>query len=297
MVSIIICTYNRSALLKLCLQRLVDHAKENANKIEIIVVDNNSTDETKQVVEDFCRNYNDLSIHYIFEKVQGLSVARNTGARHAKYEWLFYLDDDGLIEDNTLPELFTTIVHYDFDIFGGVYSAFYILEKPKWLSEDFGTKRVKAKTISSLQTDTIEGGIMVIKKSVLESLDFFNTDKGMVGNKLRYSEETDLVNRAVLKNYKPGINPFFKMEHIVGIQKYSIKYHFKSIFALGRDKSILGEKLPFPWLRTILLLPFRIIKYYLYYLFKKDFYYENFLWYSFNNTTYLIGFLFGKITN
>lgn len=294
MVSIIICTYNRSTILQLCLQRLADYAFPYLDKLEILVIDNNSSDETKKTVEQFTNNYPNLPLKYIFEKEQGLSVARNTGADKAKYEWLFYLDDDGLIKEDTLDELFNTVIHYDFDIFGGIYSAFYLWEKPKWLSDDFGVKKVNAKTISPLKTDTIEGGIMVVKKSVLRDLNFFNVDKGMIGNKIRYSEETDLIKRAAIKNYKLGINPQFKMEHIVGIQKYTIKYHFKSMFALGRDKSILGEKLTIPCLRTIILLPFRIIKYFFIFLFRKDFYFENFLWYSFNNTIYLIGFFYGK---
>lgn len=295
MVSIIICTYNRSSILQLCLQRLADYGLPFYEQLEIVVVDNNSTDETSEVVSNFSKNHPSLLVKYILEKEQGLSVARNTGAHIAKYEWLFYLDDDGLIKEDTLHELLITINQYKFDIYGGVYSAFYLWEKPKWLSADFGVKKVAAKNIGPLESDTIEGGIMVIKKSVLVDLNFFNTDKGMIGNKLRYSEETDLIKRAALKNYKLGINPNFKMEHIVGIQKYKIKYHFKSMFALGRDKSILGEKLTIPIWRTISLLPFRILKYYFKFLFKKDFYFENFLWYSFNNTSYLIGFFYGKI--
>ncbi len=295
MVSIIICTYNRSSILKLCLQRLAEYSNGYSNQIEIILVDNNSSDETKQVVKEFSGKKLDLPIHYIFEKEQGLSVARNTGAKNAKYEWLFYLDDDGLIINDTLSELFYTISNFNFDIFGGAYIAYYLEEKPKWLSSDFGTKKVKAKTIGILNEDNIEGGIMVIKKSILEELNYFNVGKGMIGNKIRYSEETDLIKRASMKNYQIGFNPNFKMEHIVGVHKYFIKYHFKSIFALGRDKSILGEKLSISLWRTLCLLPFRIIKYFLKYLSKKDFYFQNFLWYSFNNSCYLVGFFYGKL--
>ena len=60
---------------------------------EILVVDNNSSDETRQVVEDLQRMYPDR-IRYLFEAQQGISHARNSGIRNARGEILAFIDDD-----------------------------------------------------------------------------------------------------------------------------------------------------------------------------------------------------------
>lgn len=295
MVSVIICTYNRSEILQICLNSIANFIGSNHDLFEFNIIDNNSIDNTKYTVYQFKENNPTLQINYFLETNQGLSFSRNTGARNSKNDWLFYLDDDGLVIESTFNVLINTIQNYDFDIFGGVYTALYLSEKPNWLSEDFGTKKVIAKKTELINEDYIEGGIMVLKKLTLIELGFFNTRIGMMGNNLMYGEEADLIARAKKLNYKIGINPFFKIEHIVANKKYKLKHHFYSIFAQGRDLSFLNEKLNLPIARTLLFLPIRFIKYFLKFLFKKDFYYQNLLWYSFNNTIYIIGFSYGHI--
>lgn len=96
-ISVVICTRNRVKALQECLESL---SKINDNNIEIIVVDNASSDDaTKKVAEQF------NNVKYVFEKRKGLDIARNTGARNALYDIIAYTDDDVKIPVNWISNV------------------------------------------------------------------------------------------------------------------------------------------------------------------------------------------------
>jgi glycosyltransferase involved in cell wall biosynthesis len=88
-VSIIIPTYNRSNLLRLTIESVLAQTYPN---IEIIVVDDDSTDDTAAVIEQYAGR-----VIYIKQANQGASVARNTGFQAASGEYINFLDDDDLL--------------------------------------------------------------------------------------------------------------------------------------------------------------------------------------------------------
>ena len=99
--SIIVCTYNRADSLKETLHALQrQELLTILHEWEVIVVDNNSNDHTRQVVEDIQRRWSIL--RYEFEESQGLSFARNHGIACAKGEIILFTDDDVLPEPTWL---------------------------------------------------------------------------------------------------------------------------------------------------------------------------------------------------
>ncbi|MGD8380729.1 MAG: glycosyltransferase, partial [Syntrophobacterales bacterium] len=90
-ISVIVCTYNRAELLGGTLRTLC-HQTLDTSEYEVIVVDNNSTDNTREVVDEFCRRSS--NVRYCFEPQQGLSHARNQGLQEAKGKYVAYIDDD-----------------------------------------------------------------------------------------------------------------------------------------------------------------------------------------------------------
>jgi len=104
-VSIIIPTFNRSGMLIQTLNSLLlqDFPKEY---FEVIIVDNNSKDDTKQVIKKYIEdNHNKLNIKYTIEKRQGDIYARHTGAYHAIGEILIFTDDDATFDTNWISEI------------------------------------------------------------------------------------------------------------------------------------------------------------------------------------------------
>ena len=77
-ISAIICTHNRDQYLGAAIDSLL---AQTLNQIEVIVVDNASTDTTAEVVQ---QRLSDPRLRYVYEATLGLSTARNTGARAAK---------------------------------------------------------------------------------------------------------------------------------------------------------------------------------------------------------------------
>ena len=96
-ISIIIPTHNRSEQLEMVLKSIFK--LNDKVSFEIIVVDNNSTDNTKAVCNSF------KNIKYVFEKNTAFSKARNTGAINSTGQILLYLDDDVLVNDGSLTSI------------------------------------------------------------------------------------------------------------------------------------------------------------------------------------------------
>lgn len=126
-VSVVISTYNRCQRLPTVLTSVLSQQSEGV-RYEVIVVDNNSTDETRQVVESYIAQSH-ISIRYVFEEKQGVSHARNTGIAQAQAPIIAFFDDD----ERVAPDWIATIKrsfdrHKDVDCVGGKVL-------PQWPSE------------------------------------------------------------------------------------------------------------------------------------------------------------------
>jgi len=100
--SVVIPTYNRAELLALALDSVL--AQRTSVPYEVIAVDNNSTDYTREVVERAAKGAA-AEVRYVFEPVQGSSAARNAGIAAARGEILAFLDDDVIAEPDWLAAL------------------------------------------------------------------------------------------------------------------------------------------------------------------------------------------------
>jgi len=132
-ISVVICTYNRAALLARAL--LAFHEQKSDVAAEIIVVDNNSQDDTADVVrrcaEDLCAI---LPVTYVHEPKQGLSRARNTGIAATTGQILAFLDDDAVPNAGWLAaisDIFTN--HPNVAAAGGPIDPAFEVPRPDWL--------------------------------------------------------------------------------------------------------------------------------------------------------------------
>lgn len=228
-ISIIICTRDRPNEVKDCLNSIIPQI-EGFPKNEIILV-NNSTNAK-------CLRDRSLAEHpqvrEVWEPRLGLSHARNRGIKEAQNEWLCYLDDDTRILKDFFLRINWVVANFNFDCFGGTYQAWYKYGKPKWLPEGFGTKEYIANTITMLTEPQLSGGIFLIKKTVIEQLNGFDSQLGMSAQ-IRYGEETELQMRLLQKSYSVGFDPLLIVDHAVLPHKLKLLWHLKSRYAHGRD--------------------------------------------------------------
>jgi glycosyltransferase involved in cell wall biosynthesis len=103
-VTIILCTYNRCQRLARALDSVASSTVSDSVKWEVLVVDNNSTDQTREVAEEFSRSHPG-HFRYCFEPKQGKSHALNAGIREARGDILAFLDDDVTVGPTWLQDL------------------------------------------------------------------------------------------------------------------------------------------------------------------------------------------------
>ena len=98
LVSIVIPVYNRAEMVKETLESV---SRQTHRPLHIILVDNNSTDNTYSVLQDFKekKETTDFKVDVIEEKKSGVCAARNAGARLVKSEWLMFFDSDDTMDE------------------------------------------------------------------------------------------------------------------------------------------------------------------------------------------------------
>src|SRR5579862_5854161 len=103
-ITVILCTYNRCDSLRKTLSSVAASGVPDNVTWEILVVDNNSKDRTRETVEDFCRAYPNR-FRYLFEPCQGKSYALNAGISNSMGNILVFTDDDVTFEPTWLWNL------------------------------------------------------------------------------------------------------------------------------------------------------------------------------------------------
>lgn len=103
-ISLVICTYNRDRYILQALES-IDAQTADKTLFELVVIDNNSTDNTASIVKKFISEHPGLDAHYFFETNKGLSFARNRGITEARSPILCYIDDDVILSTGYVQEM------------------------------------------------------------------------------------------------------------------------------------------------------------------------------------------------
>ena len=119
LISIIVPTYNRSELLRRAINSLLQQETEGKFSYEIIIIDDASTDETREVIGKTIKRSPRL-VRYVKGEGKGYTCALNRGLAESHGEWLALFDDDELADPDWLKELYTFAVHIGAQCVGGV---------------------------------------------------------------------------------------------------------------------------------------------------------------------------------
>jgi glucosyl-dolichyl phosphate glucuronosyltransferase len=171
--SLIIPTHNRAKLLS----KLFDNLFLVANNIscEIIVVDNNSNDSTKEIV-----NKHHGKIKYIFEKNTSFTKARHTGAEAAEGDIIVYLDDDVIVKAGTFEEINRIFIENpNCAVAGGRILPHYEQTPPEWvanLQKSFNGFSLYNLGNKEKKVDAVPGPIMAIRKTAFDKVGGFPPD-------------------------------------------------------------------------------------------------------------------------
>jgi glycosyltransferase involved in cell wall biosynthesis len=135
-ISVIVCTYNRSFFLPDCFTHLA--CQEGTANIawEVVVVDNNSTDDTQVVLARLAAAHPGVPLRWVLETEQGLSAARNRGIIVTDSPYLVFIDDDILVAPGWLAAVYRAFVDNDADAVGGRIHLSPSVALPTWIKSD-----------------------------------------------------------------------------------------------------------------------------------------------------------------
>jgi glycosyltransferase involved in cell wall biosynthesis len=181
-ISVILCTYNRCQDLTKTLESLASSRLPSAVEWEVVVVDNNSSDPTRRLAEDFCRRY-PLRFTYLFEPMKGKSYALNAGIREARGDLLAFTDDDVTVEPTWLDNLTLRLRDNQCAGVGGRTLLDRSLSLPHWLSlegrDALGPLAIFDRGMTA--TELLEspfGNNMAFRKEIFVKHGNFRTDLG-----------------------------------------------------------------------------------------------------------------------
>ena len=183
--SIVTATYNRADLLALAIQSVCDQTLDPA-EFEMIVVDNNSTDSTRSVVNTFCTDHPNLI--YLFEAEPGSSLARNKGCRQARGKYIAFIDDDCKVPSDWLVKAKTMIEQQAPGILGGPYYAFYTTPKPAWFQDRYGSYEPSDKAGPLANPSILATGNLFVRRDLFLASGGFSADYGITAQTRVYGD-------------------------------------------------------------------------------------------------------------
>jgi len=241
--SVIICTYNRDKYIYNLLKSVAENDLD-ISLYEVVLVNNNSTDNTESECKRFETDFPEVSFQYHLECNQGLSYARNRGIVEAKGNIVVYVDDDATI--NT--EYLTTYYQF-FNANTNVYAAggpilpVYETEEPKWMSR-YTRQLITGKLYIGNKTKEFPkgafpgGGNAAYRKSVFDKVGLFNVDLGRKGTSLIGAEEKDLFDKMTAQGIKFFYLPKAILYHIIPASKLTEEHFDRLTYSIGKSEKI-----------------------------------------------------------
>lgn len=264
--TIAICTYNRSSFLTKTIQALF--TLDNIEKAEIIIVDNNSTDNTAKEVRRLIGELN-YEVKYINEKRQGLSYARNTAIKASECEYIAFLDDDAIPNVKWLNIIIQTFKsNLDIYAIGGEIIPDFEINKPEWLVKGLE----HSYTIINLGTEKRRypsglypfGANMAFRKDALMKYEFPN-HLGRKGTILISGEETWIFNKFKEEGWDYYYIPGMVVNHFIPRERLQKEWVLKRFYYQGVTNTLMCTRKS-----DTLKLIFKICSKYIYINIKKN---------------------------
>jgi len=245
--SVIICTWNRCHSLRQALESIEACAVPAGVEWEVMVVDNNSSDETRAVCESFVAR-DPERFRYLFEQQQGKAFALNSGVLAAKGDVLAFTDDDLTVDTRWVAEILISFQNNDCVAVGGKVVPVWTTPPPDWIEWE-GPHRLMAAIIRfDLGDRPCETKIppfgcnMAFKKEVFEKHGLFRTDLGPNTTRKICGEDTELGRRIVDAGerlvYAPGAVVYHPVEEKRARKSFFLSWYYDYGRALVRSSGV-----------------------------------------------------------
>jgi len=199
-ISVIVCTYNRSESLSVTLKSLADSIVPEVVTWELLVVDNNSNDSTRAVVEAFAAAQN-FPVRYVFERRQGVSFARNTGTSQARGKLIAFTDDDVMVDPMWIAAVREAFERFQCVGLGGRVLPLWGQAQPKWFNSA-GPFRLVGAIVEFDRGDVpirldwpAIGANMAFRRDIFDRYGGLRTDLGPSGDRHMVGDDSEFFMR------------------------------------------------------------------------------------------------------
>jgi glycosyltransferase involved in cell wall biosynthesis len=251
-ITVILCTFNRYQNLATALDSVARSTLPPSVEWEVLVVDNNSSDQTREVVEGF-RSRNPGRFRYLFEPKPGKSRALNSGIREAHGNVLAFMDDDVVVEPTWLQNLTSALSDSSCAGVGGRILPRWTGPPPPWLptGERYGLAPLAMFDLGlepGALTEAPFGTNMAFQRGVFERYGEFRTDLGpRPGSEIR-NEDTEfgqrLLNAGERLYYEPSAVVYHEVSETRLTRAYFLRWSFDKARAEVREFGIPERS---PW--------------------------------------------------
>lgn len=236
-VTIAICTYNRAACLDEAIRSVAEAKLPGGLEVEIIVVDNNSTDDTWSVI---CEHARHLPLVGLREARQGLGFARNRAIEAASGDLMLWTDDDVLVDGDWISIYVEAAEAWPAaSFFGGAILPRFESSPPRWIRDNLlhleGPYSLMALDDSTrlLAAGTFIGANMAFRTAVLKDYPF-DADLGRAGDSLIGGEDTEIFRRLMQDGHQGVCVGRSRVAHRIGGSRMSLSYIAKWYYGAGK---------------------------------------------------------------
>ncbi len=245
--SIVIPTYNRAGDLRETLKSLARLAPEAASW-ETIIADNNSSDETKQVVAEAAHTF-PVALHYVFEGEQGRSAALNAGIRQARGAIIVNTDDDVRVAPDWLDCIRQSFAQMNCDYIGGKVVPIWGAPPPAWLPVLGAQHYSRVLAVMHWGEKSIEFGSSVplgvniaFKREAFERVGLWDNRVGRKAGTLLGQEVREWVTRALSVGVRGFYAPQVVVHHIIPAERLHKRYFRRWFYWHGISRALMFEQ-------------------------------------------------------
>ena len=242
MVSVVIATYNRCNFLEDCIKSFNEQDCDKS-LFEVLIIDNNSTDDTETISNELIYKYPDLNISYMIETNQGLSYGRNRGIKESKYDLIHFFDDDAVATKNYVSTIIDTFERYPRAMaVGGKIHLNYIEGRPKWASvyieSIFGLFDIGDVEMEFPKKNYPRGSNMTFKRDLFDKVGQFDTSLGRKGRIMLGGEEKEIFQRVYEVGFSVVYNPLTICYHAVPESRTRVDFMRNQVVGIGVSENI-----------------------------------------------------------
>lgn len=236
-IDLVVCTYNNAELLDQALDAISKQRVSTHINWRVLVVNNNCTDKTPEVAEKYSR-FDTLKLAAVFEPQQGLTPARVCGVRNTSGEWIAFIDDDCLLEDDWTEQAARfALEHPQCGAFGGQVILDWEVEPPLYALNRRWAFAGKNHGENAHRRKWLAGAGMVVRRTALEKSGWLDKQflADRTGSSLVSGGDMEMGMR-VAAVQEIWYNPLCKLRHVIPVRRLTRRYMRNMTFSLGASR-------------------------------------------------------------